>query len=140
MARIAHVAPCMHSVVILCVFAVTLVSVVGAQDAKGASVSLLAKWPGTSLVLETTEFMVCLLNPRRGLPEPQAEHLMLCCWSRQPGISQLSGTSYTILPSPSMQQRCHAGQPSAKMLQHSSRQALLVSYSRLSALASSQPK
>lgn len=31
---------------------------VGAQDAKGASVSLVAKWPGTSLLLETAEFLV----------------------------------------------------------------------------------
>lgn len=31
---------------------------VGAQKAKGASVSLLAKWPGTPLLLEAAEFVV----------------------------------------------------------------------------------
>ena len=49
----------------LCVTAMSLFllmsvpsALVSAQNAKGASVSLLAKWPGTSLLLETLEFLV----------------------------------------------------------------------------------
>lgn len=79
-----------------------------AQHVKGASVSLLAKWPGTSFLLETVEFLVgcrrtqtamyasAIFYPPIANDSWELGELPFC---RQTEINQLSGVSWTAMMS-----------------------------------------